>query len=435
MNRKKFTRIILLFDIVLVVVISSLFLYGSLNAIEINNTISITNLETHINNKESKLKNEIEIDNLYNNTINIQKYIDDKWETIDTIKNTNIESRDLQKYNKFTTTLDYHNYDNSVYEKYRIYIPEYNKKYWKGIYPIKIHVDKYVSDDIDIIIKNLNTPEIASNYGCIMDDKGNILFGKKETKKAYPASITKMTTFALSYKLMKEQGIDLNDTLKLSQNAINTPYTYIGETNDRITYDTAFKAMMILSSNGTTVALAEAVTNSSSPDEFIDQMNKFVKEEVKVKNTHYENTHGLHEDNHYSTAKDICKIAKWNMKNNEVFTDYINIYETKEIVIKDKNNIKEDEEGDENSNKDKGKEEIKLHTTNSIVEKIYKGDKLFKAKYIGGKTGTEDIDGSNLISIIEWKDNIYYVCTLQAKNGATREKDQVKLIKWIENNV
>jgi len=42
---------------------------------------------------------------------------------------------------------------------------------------------------------------------------------------------------------------------------------------------------------------------------------------------------------------------------------------------------------------------------------------------------------ANLISIIEWKDNIYYVCTLQAKNGATREKDQVKLIKWIENNV
>ena len=434
MKRKKFTRIILIFDIVLVVVISSLFVYGSLNAIEINREINISNLQTHINNEESELNDEIEVNNLYNNTIQVQRYINDKWETIDTIENTAINSRDLQKFDKFETTIDF-NYTDTVYEKYRLYIPEYKKKYWKGIYPIKIHVDKYISDDIDIIIKNLNAPEISSNYGCVMDDKGNILFGKKETKKAYPASITKMTTFALSYKLMKEKGIDINDTLKLSQNAINTPYTYIGETNDKITYDTAFKAMMILSSNGTTVAIAEAVTDSSSPDKFIKQMNKFVEEEVKTENTHYKNTHGLHEDGHFSTAKDICKIARWNIKNNEVFTDYINIYETKEIVIKDKNNIKEDEEDSEEDNKDKGKEEIILHTTNSIVSKLHKGDKLFKAKYIGGKTGTEDIDGSNLISIIEWKGNIYYICTLQAKNSSKREKDQIKLIKWVETNI
>lgn len=268
MKVKKFTKIVIYFDIFLLLVISSLFIYGNLNAIEINNIIEIKNLKTSINAEQEKLTNEIEIGNLYANTLQIQKYVNDKWETIDTIENPNIESRDIQKYNNLTATIKY-NYNNKVYDKYRLYIPEYKKKYWKGIYPVKIHVNKYVSDEITIVTKNLNTPDLTSNYGCIMDSNGYILYGKKEKKKAYPASITKVTTFALASKLMEEQGIDINDKLKFSEDAANTPYTYIGEKNDKITYDTAFKAMMIESSNGTTVAIAEALTDSYSPDNFI----------------------------------------------------------------------------------------------------------------------------------------------------------------------
>lgn len=431
MKVKKFTKIVIYFDVFLLLVISSLFIYGNLNAIEINNTIEIKNLKTSINAEQEKLTNEIEIDNLYANTLQLQKYINGKWQTIDTIENSNIESRDIQKYDNLTTTIKY-NYDNKVYDKYRLYIPEYKKKYWKGFYLVKIHVDKYVSDEITVVTKNLNTPELFSNYGCIMDSNGYILYGKKEKKKAYPASITKVTTFALAYKLMEEQGIDINDKLKFSEDAANTPYTYIGEENDKITYDTAFKAMMIESSNGTTVAIAEALTNSYSPDNFIKQMNNFVKNEVKTKNTHYKNTHGLHTEDHYSTAYDICKIARWNIENNKYFKDYINLYESKVIIEKDEENIKKAKENGEEIEKE---QKVTLETTNSIVKKLHKGDKLFKATYIGGKTGTEDIDGSNLISIIEWKGNTYYVCTLQAKNSFKREKDQIKLIKWLESNV
>lgn len=164
-------------------------------------------------------------------------------------------------------------------------------------------------------------------------------------------------------------------------------------------------------------------------------MNKFVKNEVKVKNTHYKNTHGLHTDGHSSTAYDICKIARWNMNNNKYFKDYINLYESKVIIEKDKENIKKAKENAEEGKEIEKEQQVTLYTTNSIVKRLHKGDKLFKATYIGGKTGTEDIDGSNLISIVEWKGNTYYVSTLQAKNGEKREKDQIKLIKWLENNV
>ena len=434
----KFTKIVLIIDILLVCIICSLFIYGNFHAIKINTTIDIVDLQTHINKEENKLNDNIEINNLYDNKLELQKYVGDNWKTVEIIENTNINDRDIQKYNYFETTINY-KYNNNIYEKYRIYIPEYKKTYLKGIYPVKIHVDEYISDEINIIIKNKDAPDITSTYGCIMDSNGNILFGKKENKKAYPASITKITTFALSSKLMKENNISINDKLILSNNAVNTPYTYFGEKNDKITYDTAFKAAMILSSNGITVALAENLTNSNNVNKFVDLMNKFVEEEVKTKNTHYENTHGLHEDNHYSTASDICKIAKWNMENNKLFTDYINIYESKEILYRDEDNIKKEKEenGEEDIEitKDDREQKITLHTTNSIVSKLHDNKKLFEARYIGGKTGTEDIDGSNLISIIEWKNNIYYICTLQAKNSSKREKDQIKLIKWVEANI
>lgn len=76
---------------------------------------------------------------------------------------------------------------------------------------------------------------------------------------------------------------------------------------EELTIDEALKAICVVSANDVTVAMAEMI--GGSEENFVKMMNEKAKK-LGMENTHFMNSHGIDEDNHYTTAKDIAIMSR-----------------------------------------------------------------------------------------------------------------------------
>lgn len=131
---------------------------------------------------------------------------------------------------------------------------------------------------------------------------GAELWSFNADRRMYPASLTKMMTGALAC----EQN-QLDRVVTISQRAENVPETGIGlKAGERMTVGDLARAALIWSANDAALALGEAV--SGNVDSFVTLMNQRAREWGAV-NTHFVNPHGLHQNDHYATARDLGIIA------------------------------------------------------------------------------------------------------------------------------
>ncbi len=150
-------------------------------------------------------------------------------------------------------------------------------------------------------------PVISADAAIIMDAAdGHILYEKNGNKKEYPASLTKMMTCLLAL----EKG-DPYRMLAISRNAANVESTWLtgGEwiRQESLTYQ-----MMLLSDNGAATAIAEAI--GGNVNTFADMMNEKAKA-LGCTGTHFVNANGMPDKDHYSTAGDLAKIARYGLEN------------------------------------------------------------------------------------------------------------------------
>ena len=129
------------------------------------------------------------------------------------------------------------------------------------------------------------------------------------------ASTTKIMTAIIAL----EVG-DLGKTLTVSDFASRTEgssmYLRVG---DRLTLYDAICGTLLLSGNDASVVVAEGV--SGSVEDFTVLMNEKAKA-LGCENTSFMNPHGLDEDGHHTTARELCKIASYAMEN-EVFREIV----------------------------------------------------------------------------------------------------------------
>ena len=95
------------------------------------------------------------------------------------------------------------------------------------------------------------------------------------------------------------------------------------EAGSNIRLEEIIKGVSIASANDGAIALAEFI--GGSVENFVDMMNKKV-EDLGLSNTHFANPHGLHADNHYSSAYDMAIMAS-NLISHEKVLNYTSIYE------------------------------------------------------------------------------------------------------------
>lgn len=232
---------------------------------------------------------------------------------------------------------------------------------------------------VNISYANNNEPEITAEYAVLMDyETGAVLYDKNGSKKLYPASTTKVWTAYLVLKYVS----DLNDVIKienLPQIEGTSMYLKNGES---FTVKDLLESLLVHSSNDVAYVLANYV--SGSVEKFIDLMNKEAKS-IGAKNTHFNNPHGLPDENHYTTAYDMALMSREAM-NNKLFREMVNL----KYVKYPANNVYEYERSFLNSNK----------FLNSREKINYKG-KDIEIKYDivdGIKTGFTNDAGRCLLS-------------------------------------
>ena len=154
--------------------------------------------------------------------------------------------------------------------------------------------------------------DLASESAILIDSKtGTVIYEKNSNKQMYPASTTKVLTAILTI----EKG-NLNDIATVSKTAIehipsgySTAYLSEGE---EISVQDLLKTLLIHSANDSANVLAEYI--SGSIDSFVELMNQ-KSQELGCKNTHFTNTNGIQDENHYSTSSDLAIISKYCMQN------------------------------------------------------------------------------------------------------------------------
>lgn len=144
-------------------------------------------------------------------------------------------------------------------------------------------------------------------------DTGTVVYEKNPNAKREPASTTKIMTFIV----VSEQIPDLENTKITIKKSVLEPLQGTNSSianlkaGDELTALQLLNCMMVPSGNDAAEVLADYV-GGGNVQKFVDLMNNKAKE-LGASNTHFANAHGLHDENHYTTAHDLATISRYAM--------------------------------------------------------------------------------------------------------------------------
>lgn len=162
-------------------------------------------------------------------------------------------------------------------------------------------------------------PNITGQYGITIDaDTGEILYGKREDERSYPASIGKMMTTLLLLENVKE-----NEEITVTENAIKTESQSKKiklRAGEKLKRDEALKLMLIISADPIAESIAEHIAGSKN--EFAKMMNARAKE-LGTKHATFKNASGADALGNKVSPYDIAMITKEALKY-PVVLEYMN---------------------------------------------------------------------------------------------------------------
>lgn len=217
----------------------------------------------------------------------------------------------------------------------------------------------------------------------IEQSSGKVLWGQNQKQKMYPASTTKIMTAMLAL-----EKLQMDDKITLPDDFVN-----VGETGLALragttqTAEELLMAMMLYSAND--AAQAVAIGTSGSVDAFVELMNRRVAD-MGLTGTHFANPHGLHNENHYTTAYDLAMIARAALDSDE----FRRIINTKNYTVKKLN----------------GESDYTVYNRNDLLSQYKKADGV-KTGYTrqAGNTfvGSATQNGMQLIAVVLNSTDIY----------------------------
>ena len=240
---------------------------------------------------------------------------------------------------------------------------------------------------------------LSSASAIVMElSTGTVLYSKNIHKKHYPASITKIMTSLLT--LENSSPSDVVTFTEAEAHGIETGsssmYCVPGE---KFTIEQVLYGIMLQSANEMCLVAADHV--AGSVDKFVEMMNQRVAQ-LGLKDTHFMNPNGLHNDDHYTSAYDMACIAREAWKN----PSFQKICGTRTYQVNSTNKRKASEIlGGQLLNHH---QMINGYETSSRYEKDY---------VIGGKTGYTSMAHSTLVTFAE-KDGMQLVSVIMKGNSS-----------------
>ncbi|BBP43021.1 D-alanyl-D-alanine carboxypeptidase [Thiosulfativibrio zosterae] len=154
-----------------------------------------------------------------------------------------------------------------------------------------------------------SAPNMAANAYVLVDfDSGDILAEKNADERVEPASLTKIMTGFVVINELINGNIKMSDPVNISSKAWKMPGSKMFiEVGKQVSVQDLIKGMVIQSGNDASVALAEHIAGSEAV--FAELMNKYAAN-LGMTNTHYVNSTGLPDPDHYTTANDLAKLTR-----------------------------------------------------------------------------------------------------------------------------
>ncbi len=241
---------------------------------------------------------------------------------------------------------------------------------------------------------------------CVNDRK--VLARKSSQERMYPASMTKVMTLIVAVENIK----NIDDTYTMSFEIINPLYlqnaTVTGfKSGDVVTIRDLLYGIVLPSGADATVSIAEYVAGSE--EAFVELMNKKA-EELGLIDTHFTNTSGLHDENHYTTAYDMGIILDYAIKN-ELCKRILSTYKyttTGTTTNPDTN------------------EEYHIEFYSTMFNKV-RSDQIDGMEICGGKTGYTYQAGQCLVSFATKKNKTYIAVTAMGENKHTPVYDMITM--------
>ena len=255
-----------------------------------------------------------------------------------------------------------------------------------------------------------NGIDVTAESAIIMEQEtGTILYSKNVDDVHYPASITKIMT-----ALLVLENCDLDEIVTFSADAVYG--TELGSSSiardvgEEMTVEQTLYGMMLESANECAYALGEHVAGDIPT--FVDMMNAKAKE-LGCKNTHFNNTNGLPDEEHYTSAYDMALIARAAF----AIPKFAEIVGTKNYTIPPTN---------------KHSDPTPLNNHHQMLH-YYKTNKYLYEYCLGGKTGYTTVAGATLVTYAK-KDGMTLICVVMKDTTAEQYNDTTNLFEYCFDN-
>ncbi len=157
-------------------------------------------------------------------------------------------------------------------------------------------------------------PAVSAKQAILIDGKsGEVLYEKNADEKGYPASTTKIMTALVTLDICEEIGAPVDTQVKIPTEAVGIEGSslYLKKGEKRTLEDLLYGVMLRSGNDGAT---ALAAIMGGNTEHFVALMNEKAQK-LGCTGTNFVNPSGLYDDNHYTTARDLAKIARCAMKN------------------------------------------------------------------------------------------------------------------------
>lgn len=207
----------------------------------------------------------------------------------------------------------------------------------------------------------------AEYYFLIDPDTKEVLLSKNADTRIAPSSMTKLMTAYVVFDRIKNGKISLNNQCMIGKDAWrkggSSMFLNYG---DVVSIDDLLKGLLIVSGNDAAIALAETVAGGY--DNFISLMN-FKAKELGMDHSHFANPHGLNEDGHYMSLRDLATLT---IRLYEDFPEYTDYMQMRKFTY--------------------GK--ITQPNRHPLIKKDYEG-------MLGGKTGHTNDGGYGVVAVVK----------------------------------
>jgi D-alanyl-D-alanine carboxypeptidase (penicillin-binding protein 5/6) len=151
-------------------------------------------------------------------------------------------------------------------------------------------------------------PSLAAKSWLLLEmGSGQLLTAEKADERLEPASLTKLMTAYLTFSALHKKTLALEQPLPVSARAWKTGGSKMFVRVDtQVPVEDLIKGMIVQSGNDACVTLAEGIAGSE--ENFAQMMNREA-ERLGMKNSHFMNSTGLPDPNHYTTARDLALLA------------------------------------------------------------------------------------------------------------------------------